>query len=458
MKVLVLKEGKYQGQTGYHFTNIFRALGIIQSDLMKATNPPTPKGMFKDLNKGVRSWSITREQHGFAYRNFEESPIRFDIDLWKLSNNQKIKGAYVDSPSYAPTTDEFEYEMRPIGDTKNFHKFVKSIAICLDTYSSLKKEVEQSLMAEKTLDSKIMKEVEAKVKSDFSFLFEVLNISEDEKSFKDILIEDINKTIGDGFIEFRDYVKSNSFKFNYTEIIKDCNSAIKMIESSLAQNVSGDIKNDSKLSKKIIDIILNNNKGQYADILKFLSTDSKWKDIPIIFVDKKGVKLSFRYRKGISVDNIELDIYKKLIELDFRYKLVLRKYIWQYLEQKKGISLLKEINPDDSFVRLYDGNTDKGVYVPALDKDDIKEIKLILRKGKHSGFEFDGNKLYSSSDIIARELLSVFKFYSTLKKQTLFYVAESLNLKKFLAFSIAPDKDNSVGIIPYVLSTKNKKV
>ena len=310
MKILVLQEGKYQGQTGYHFTDMSSALAIMQSDLMRATNSPTSKGMFKELNKGIKSWSITREQHGFAYRNFKKQPIRFDIDLWKLSNNQKIKGAYVDASCYAPIQYksngqvdvdgiEFEYEMRPIGDTKNFHKFVKSITICLDTNGSeLKKKVEQLLVSGKNSDSKVIKDAEEKVKLNFPALFKVLNICEDEKHFKDILREDIDKNLGENIIDFKDYVKSDLFEYNYAKIIEDCNLAIKMIESLTIQNVSVDTKGDSEFSDRVTKIIMDNDSGSYANMLKFLSKDSKWKDIPIIYVDKKGINLSFIFIKG----------------------------------------------------------------------------------------------------------------------------------------------------------------
>ena len=466
MKILVLKEGKYQGQTGYHFTTLSHASDIVASNEMHATNSMTSKGMWKDMENS-KSWSITRNQHGIEYRNFYKQPIRFDINLWKLSNNQKIKGSYVDSSTYKPiqykpdgTVDvkniDFEYEMRPLGNTKNFSKYIDKITICLETSGSNIKSKVESFLVSGSNDVSVDK-VNTELKSKFPELMELIS-AWDYTNFRDLLIKDIDNTAGNNLIEFKNYINSNNFKFNYTSLVEDCKSALKLITTLHSQQISIKAKDESDFDNKVKKIIMNNKMGVISDFLNELSSNSNWKNKSVHFVDKKGVSLFFRYRNGISIDASGLDIYKKLMDFEDKYRMILRKDIWQYIERKRGIYLLKEMNPEDSFVQLYDNNTDKRVYVPASSKDDIKEIRLILRKGKHNNFELDGTDFYSSEDIVVRELLPEFKNYSSLKKREVFYVADSFNQKKFLAFMVSPEKGVVEGMIPFSVSTKNKKL
>ena len=467
MKILVLQEGKYQGQTGYHFTTLDSALKIVKSDLMKATNSATSTGKWKDMEKS-KSWSITRNKGGIKYRNFNKNSVRFDIDLWKLSNNQKIKGSYVDSSSYAPiqydwkgnvdpNAIDFEYEMRPLGNTNNFHKCVKSISICLESYNY---KIISNVMSFLASSNDILNNLEEELKIKYPELMKAVDICSDESKFKKFLIDNIDEVLGNNSIDFKDYISSDLFVFNYVQLMKDYKLALKTITSlTQVKEISLDIKDESEFNEKIRKIILDNDMGDFTDLMKLLSK-GKWKNIPIVFVDTKGVKLSQKYKKekvSIDLDYYNFDIYQKLVNFNKIYFSVLRKYIWQYLERKKGIALLRDMNSEDSFVRLYDSNSKKIVYVPASDKDDIKEIKLILRKGNHGSLELKGNELYSSKEIIKNELVSVFNSYGTLKKKVLFYVADSLNLKKFSAFSIAPG-EMVKGITPFVLSVANKKL
>lgn len=466
MKILILQEGKYQGQTGYHFTSLVHALDIVKSNEMHATNWSTSKGMWKDMQKS-QSWSITRNQGGIKYRNFNKNSIRFDINLWKLSNNQKIKGSYVDSSDYKPIqydwkgnvdskAIDFEYEMRPLGNTKNFSKYVDRITICLETNGyNIKSKVENYLVSG---DSSSTKDIENELNLKFPELMELVNSVYSYTYFRDLLLKDIDNSLTDSSIGFSDYIKSNNFKFNYTKLIKDCNSAIDTVKKLTSKQLSFNIKDESDFDNKVKEIIMNNNIGGISDFLDTLASNSNWKNKPVHFVDTKGISLFFRYRNGISIDYEDLAIYKKLTDLETRYTLVLKKDIWQYIEGKRGVYLLREINPDDSFVQMYDTNTDKRVYVPATDKDDIKELKLILKKGKHSNFELDGNGFLSSEDIVIRELAPEFKKYSNLKKKEVFYVADSFNQKKFLAFIVSPKKGIVKGMIPFEISTKSKKL
>lgn len=451
MRIMVLQEGKYQGQTGYHFTSLSSGLSIVKSDLMKATNWATSTGKWKDMEKS-KSWSITRNKGGIKYRNFTKHPIRFDIDLWKLSNNQKIKGSYVDSSSYAPIqykwngkvdvdNIDFEYEMRPLGDTKNFHKCIKSISICLETDNYIKSKISDILVKGTNFSANgVLAEIETKIKDNYPVLMELINVINDTKKFEELLEQDIESTLGANTnIDFPSYLTSDNFRFNFSKIMKECSSAIEMF-------VVGDTNStvDLNVTQEVLkDILLNNSLGSYSDFVKFVSTDSKWSNKELFFVDTKGRDIVKQFKKGIPVDYKKSSLYQTLLRLEYRYRTILNNIISVYIEKRRGILLLKDIvGEDDSWCRLYDEQTSRYVYVPAQDKDDIKEIKLILRKGKHERFSTSGSSLLTSEDIIKAEVVKRLKYdsISSYKKKIVFYVAESLNLKKFLAFSLVPVK------------------
>lgn len=450
MKIKVLQEGKYQGQIGYHFTSLISALNIVKSDLMRATNWATSTGKWKDMEKS-KSWSITRNKGGIKYRNFTKNPVRFDIDLWKLSNNQKIKGSYVDSSSYAPIqykwngevdskAIDFEYEMRPLGDTNDFHKCIKSISVCLETDNYIKSKILDILVKGTNFsEGNALSEIENKIKDSYPVLLEVISVMNDTKKFEELLEQDIESTLGANTnIDFPSYLNSDNFKFNFSKLIKECNNAIKMFEigdTKLTVNL--------KVTQDILkDIIKNNNFSDYSNFVQFITTDSKWKDKPIFFVDTKGRDIVNQFKKGIPVDYKKSNLYQSLLRLEYRYTTMLNKIISVYIEKRRGILLLKEISNEDSWYRLYDEQTNRYVYVPAQDKDDIKEIKLILRKGKHERFSASGNNLLTSEDVIKSEVVKRLKYdnISSYKKKIIFYIAESFNLKKFLSFSLVPVK------------------
>lgn len=141
MRVINLEEGYRDSAIAYHFTNIENLIEILNSDTMKATNPPD------EITKNKPSWSVTRQGKGMAFRNISNiDEVRLTIDLGVISNKQTI--VPFSHTVFAKNSRKFEFEERIIGDTPNISKAI--IDIQFHTFINPEEKV---LKLSKTADS-----------------------------------------------------------------------------------------------------------------------------------------------------------------------------------------------------------------------------------------------------------------------------------------------------------------